>query len=127
MKKIRKFIVKYFALSYRVKLFGKEYAWLRASNIIFPLFCLFTLSVTYDLLIPLTSLLFGLSVFFGFFYFIFFPVKRSELDAEQKYFFDTYYKSIDSNNIPVYNNKFRILIVFINIIVGIITAILFSI
>jgi len=91
MKKIRKFIVKQFALGCTFKLFGKQIRMLRCSRIMFPYFILWIFSQHY---VPeyIFCLLTALWVFqlwigfnwFGFGYFEIWPVKFEELDDEQK-------------------------------------------
>lgn len=86
LNKMRKFIVKHFALDYITKAFGYTINFVRPATIIFPLFVLNgIITIKYDyptwqiiFLIPLV-----ISLFLGFLYFRFFPVKWRELDMEQ--------------------------------------------
>lgn len=89
---MRKFLVKNFVLDYRIKLFGKYYNAPRGSRIIYPLFVMTGIAnilnddfPTPTLLIWLLYILVALSLFFGFVYFRFRPVKFDELDDFQKY------------------------------------------
>lgn len=86
---IHKLITKYFALSYRVRLLGKDYNYLRATTIIVPLFCLFTVSCVIKslIMISVASILLLTAISIGFFYFDFKPVRWDELDNEQKLFY----------------------------------------
>ena len=88
---MRKFLVKNFVLDYRMKLFGKHYNSPRASRIIYPLFVITGIAnilnddfPTPTILIWLLYVLVALSLFFGFVYFRFYPVKFNELDDFQK-------------------------------------------
>lgn len=88
---MRKFLVRNFVLDYRTKIFGKHYNSPRASRIIFPLFILTGIAnilnkdfPTPNLLVWIMYALVGASLFFGFVYFRFYPVKFKELDDFQK-------------------------------------------
>lgn len=84
---MRKFIVKHFALNYTVKFLGYYWTALRASRIIFPLFTISGLLITYTGWHILTYLLAAstlYALFLGFFYFNIWPVKWHELDDNQK-------------------------------------------
>lgn len=88
---MRKFLVKNFALDYRVKLFGRQYGAPRASRIIFPVFVATGIANCYNDNYPtptaLIWFLYALTVlvlFFGFVYFRFRPIKFNELDDLQK-------------------------------------------
>lgn len=88
---MRKFLVNNFVLDYRMKLFGKYYNAPRASRIIYPLFVVTGIAnilnddfPTPTLLIWILYILVALSLFFGFVYFRFYPVKFNELDDFQK-------------------------------------------
>ncbi len=89
---MRKLIVKYFALSYSVQVFGKRISWLRAANVIVPLLCLTALAFYFNAYTAkiITVPLLVLSIFFGFVYFVIRPVQWYELDIEQKVFFGSY-------------------------------------
>lgn len=99
---IRKFIVKNFALNYKVKIFGKEYSALRCTRIMAPYFIVMGFIITLDPSYPILQiwdwLLLGGWAFlcwltfplFGLGYFAKWPVKREELDDEQKEFYDIF-------------------------------------
>ena len=100
---MRKFIVKHFALNYSTKLFGTTFTALRASRIIFPVFCLAGFLTAINPNWPeltwyttLAYLLVGIVVYFGFIYFRFYPVKWNELDEYQKF---QYGIAINSNQL----------------------------
>lgn len=88
---MRKFIVRNFALGYYVKMFGKVWGAPRASRIIFPLMVITGVLNLYNesyptpnLYVTVSLVLTALALFFGFFYFRWFPVRYSELDFSQK-------------------------------------------
>lgn len=91
---IRKFIVKYFALSYRVNLLGIVAFFPRASAVIVPLILTLMLGMVVDsfilralaivLLVPSVWISFD---WFGIGYFAVWPVKWGELDTIQKYIY----------------------------------------
>ena len=84
---MRQFIVKQFALDCWVKIGRRTFNFTRASRIIYPLFILAGLA-TIDgsvLLRVLTYVPLAVSVYFGFVYFRFYPVKFHELNEVQKY------------------------------------------
>lgn len=137
---MRALIVKYFALSWRVQFFGRQRAWLRAANIIFPLMCLLALAVYFDSFVA-KCIVFALlipSLYFGFVYFYQYPVKWEELDDEQKWFYGAYLTKFDKKNELAmqkwkewhrinrqeYNNKKRIVMALQNPVIGIITALM---
>ena len=100
--KFRKFIVKNFALSFRTKIFGEEYVGLRCTRIMAPYFLLMALIIAFDPSYPdvqwydialYTIWAFFFLLTFTFFWFVYFakyPVKREELDDEQKSFYDIF-------------------------------------
>lgn len=95
--KIRKLIVKHFALSYSFKLFGTTLTSLRASRVIMPLFILSGILTVANPIWPtivwytfISYTLTAIAVWLGFIYFWIWPVKREELDEEQKKQFDMY-------------------------------------
>lgn len=96
---MRKFIIRQFALNYTFKLFNRYWTALRASRIIFPLFVISGLLITYvgwNAITIFFSILTLISLFFGFIYFDFFPIKEEEydiLDEDQKKQYD-YYKNL---------------------------------
>ena len=90
--KVRKLIVRHFALDYTIKLFGRKYNAPRASRIIFPLFLLTGILniLNTGWPTPTTTILVVyfldvLSIFFGFVYFNLWPAKWEELDDDQKW------------------------------------------
>ena len=92
MDSIRKFLVRNFVLDYTANIFGWQYNAPRASRIIYPLMVITGwFSVTnpdWPAPTPLVWFLYSLlatSLFFGFVYFRFSPVKWEELDKFQKY------------------------------------------
>jgi hypothetical protein len=92
MKKIRKLLVRNFVLDYTVNLFGKRYNAPRASRIIYPLMAItgwFAVTnpdyPTPTFLVWVLYALLATSLFFGFVYFRFYPVKWEELDKFQKF------------------------------------------
>lgn len=95
MKAIRQFIVKHFALDYMSRtfiFFGAYRSAPRASRIIYPLMVITGfISVTNPdwpnptFIIWMLYGLLAISLFLGFVYFKFFPVKWEELDNFQKY------------------------------------------
>lgn len=83
---MRKFIVKYFALDYICKVFGYTFNFTRSASFIFPLFvfnALLVMKFDYQIWQILTALPLAISLFIGFIYFRFAPVKWQELDNEQ--------------------------------------------
>ena len=90
-KDMRKLIVKFFALDYVVKIGTKSINFVRAANILFPLFCLNGVLVvnggySFDSIFKIISFLILLiAVYFGFFYFGSNPVMFKELDDSQKW------------------------------------------
>ena len=89
---MRKWLVKNFALDYMVSIFGKTYNAPRASRIIYPAFVITGIAnllndnwPTPTLFVWFMYLLTATSLFFGFVYFRFFPVKWEELDEFQKF------------------------------------------
>lgn len=89
---MRKLIIKHFALDYIAIIFGQRTNWVRAANIIFPLFCIngvYSIKTeTYPLETTIGIILLALLVialFFGFVYFKLYPVKWEELDRMQKW------------------------------------------
>lgn len=82
---MRKKITKFFALDYKVFIFGRLVSWTRSANVIFPLFLLcgfLTLNdspVAYCLL-PFAYCLLGLALFFGFIYFDLKPLTDADYD-----------------------------------------------
>ena len=90
---MRTLIVKFFALDYIVKIGNKKINFVRASNILFPLFCWNGYEVAsggyiYESTSGLISFFILLiAIYFGFFYFKKHPVKFYELDKSQKWQF----------------------------------------
>ena len=89
---MRKWLVKNFVLDYMVSIFGKTYNAPRASRIIYPAFVITGIAnilndnwPTPTLFVWFMYLLTATSLFFGFVYFRFFPVKWEELDEFQKF------------------------------------------
>lgn len=82
---MRKLIVQQFALDAWIRVFGRVYNFPRASRIIFPLFVLAGIAEIYETFEAVTLILCAISVFFGFVYFRFYPVKFDELNDVQKY------------------------------------------
>jgi hypothetical protein len=88
---MRKWLVKNFVLDYMVSIFGKTYNAPRASRIIYPAFVITGIANVFNdnwptptLFVWFMYLLTATSLFFGFVYFRFFPVKWEELDEFQK-------------------------------------------
>ena len=123
---MRKVLINYFALSYSVKLFGKTVNWVRAANVIFPLFVITGLFMIINTTIAYCILpLLAISVFYGFVYFEIYPIKETEidlLDNVQKYLYSVYYNK--NNTQQVYNSLLPLLTNIIVIIVAIIILIL---
>jgi hypothetical protein len=89
---MRKWLVKNFVLDYMVSIFGKKYNAPRASRIIYPVFVITGIANVFNdnwptptLFVWFMYLLTATSLFFGFVYFRFFPVKWGELDEFQKF------------------------------------------
>lgn len=83
---MRKFIVKHFALDYICKVYGYTFNFVRPATFIFPLFVINgILAIKYDY--PMWQIVFliplAISLFIGFLYFRFFPIKWQELELEQ--------------------------------------------
>lgn len=101
--KLRKFIIRQFALNYTIKLFNRYWTALRVSRYIMPCFIITGLSFVYnDSNWNAFSVFFGLLtlifLFFGFLYFEFYPIKQNEynlLDEDQKRQWDFYYQKED--------------------------------
>jgi hypothetical protein len=126
---MRKFLINYFALSYSVKVFGKTVNWVRAANIIFPLFVITgLLMVINDKIAYCVLPILAISVFYGFVYFEIYPIKETEidlLDDVQKYSYSICY---NKNNAPkAYNSLLPLLVNPIIAIIAIIILILFYI
>ncbi|GIM49403.1 hypothetical protein [Capnocytophaga stomatis] len=93
---MRKKITKFFALDYKVFIFGRLVSWTRSANVIFPLFLLcgfLTLndSTTAYCLTPVAYCLLGLALFFGFIYFDLKPLTDADydyLDEVQRFMYD---------------------------------------
>ncbi len=91
---MRSLIVKYLALSYRVRLFKKEFVFPRAANILIPLLLLLGYALvkndSYPVLdlFTIVSLILNAIVWFTVIVYLkVYPVKWYELDREQKWFF----------------------------------------
>lgn len=88
---MRKLIVKYFALDYKCEFFGKTVTFVRAANVIAPVFFLNGILAIANESGPRTTLelialgLLAIVLFLGFIYFRIKPVKFNELDESQKY------------------------------------------
>lgn len=97
--KFRKTIIKFFALDYIVNLFGTTVNFTRGANIIYPLMLL---NMMYIYIMGCASyILFTfllISIFFGFFYFLIFPIKTKEY-----YMFDDVQKFIMSTKMGIVN------------------------
>lgn len=91
---MRKIIIKYFALNYSVKVFGVEVNWVRAANVIFPLLMASAIAGIKDSwLMYIFLALFAVSVYFGFVYFLIYPLKEEDyesLDEVQKWHWNLY-------------------------------------
>lgn len=93
---MRKYIIKFFALDYKVFIFGRLVSWTRSANVIFPLFLLCGLLQTSDSLVayyllPIALCLLIFAVFFGFLYFDLKPLKETDydyFDEVQKFMWD---------------------------------------
>lgn len=82
---MRKQIIKFFAIDYKVFIFGRLVSWTRSANIIFPLFLLCGLLTISDniaayCLLPIAYSLLAIAVFFGFLYFHLKPLTDSDYD-----------------------------------------------
>lgn len=100
---MRKLIVKYFALSYRLNILGAKFNMLRASSIISPIFIL--TGVLHYNEIYYTWPLLLVVLFYGFVYFRFYPVKWNELDDYQKYLFGKFnFANLTKNQIVEWKN-----------------------
>lgn len=93
---MRKFVIKFFALDYIVRVFGSTYNWTRGANIIFPLFILAGMCLLSELYVLLYIMLclIAVAVFFGFVYFQLFPLTekdREYFDDVQRWQFNRYY------------------------------------
>ncbi len=82
---MRKQIIKFFTLDYKVFIFGRLVSWTRSANIIFPLFLLCGLltisdSTTAHCLTPVAYCLLGMALFFGFIYFKIKPLQETDYD-----------------------------------------------
>lgn len=117
-KKFREIIVHLFALSYLVKIGNLKFTFVRAANMITPCFMLCGIALiknpnypVMDMFTIISLILCFIMLFFGFVYFKFYPVKREELDTEQKFFYDEYQKSfkgkLHSNNFANYVDTFK--------------------
>ncbi len=91
---MRNLIVKYLALSYRVKVFGKKFAFVRAANVIVPVMLLLFWAILNNesypvpdlftwVMLAITAVVCGVNLV----YLRFFPVKWEELDKEQKWYY----------------------------------------
>ncbi len=94
MLKLRQMIVTYLSLSYRVRLFGKEFTYPRAANVLAPLMLLLGYALlnntNYPELDAFTWVALSINavmwtIVIG--YLRFYPVQWEELDDEQKWFF----------------------------------------
>jgi len=96
---MRKLIVKYFALDYICRVFGKSVNFVRAANVIFPLMCLsgILMMANAGIIFTMSLILTLLSLFLGFVYFRISPIKWEELDKNQKWQFGKFhiYQSLD--------------------------------
>lgn len=93
---MRKFVIKFFALDYIVRVFGSTYNWTRSANIIFPLFILAGMCLLSELYVLLYIMLclIAVAVFFGFVYFQLFPLTENDrkyFDDVQRWQFNRYY------------------------------------
>ncbi len=93
---MRKFVIKFFALDYIVRVFGSTYNWTRGANIIFPLFILAGMCLLSELYVLLYIMLclIAIAVFFGFAYFQLFPLTENDreyFDDVQRWQFNRYY------------------------------------
>lgn len=93
---MRKFVIKFFALDYIVRIFGSTYNWTRSANIIFPLFILAGMCLLSELYVLLYIILclIAVAVFFGFAYFQLFPLTENDrkyFDDVQRWQFNRYY------------------------------------
>lgn len=95
MKLLRRLLVKYCALSYRVNIFGSDFSYLRVTTLIMPSFCLFAVlcSLDYTLGAWIAGIWLALTVYIGFLYFNFYPVSWGELDNYQKLVYGDYDRS----------------------------------
>lgn len=109
---MRKFIVKYFALDYICKVFGYTFNFTRSASFIFPLFvfnALLVMKFDYQIWQILTALPLAISLFIGFIYFRFAPVKWQELDNEQLF---QYRIAIEKNLIVPDNTTHYMILAF---------------
>lgn len=85
---MRKFITKHFALDYICKFYGYTFNFTRSATFIFPLFvinAILALNFGFTPLQLITLIPFGISLFFGFMYFRFYPISHEEMDIVQIY------------------------------------------
>ncbi len=91
---MRKLIVKYLALSYKVRVFGKEFAFVRAANVIVPVMLLLFLALLNNknypvpdlftwVMLAITAVVWGVVLV----YLRIKPVNWEELDREQKWYY----------------------------------------
>lgn len=104
---MRKQIIKFFALDYKVFIFGRLISWTRSANIIFPLMLLsgYLTLIENPLKIPAYILL-AVATFFGFFYFLIKPIKQTDydyFDEVQKFMWD-YKNNRELNEPEKWNN-----------------------
>ncbi len=90
---MRKLIVRYLALSYRIRLFGKEFTFVRAANVLAPLMLLLGYALMNNENYPMPDFFTWVMLAINFFawlivlgYFRMHPVQWHELDREQKWF-----------------------------------------
>lgn len=91
---MRHLIVKYLALSYRVRLFGKEFTYVRAANVVVPILLLLGYALirnenypVADLLTCVFTSLFGVVFYAVAVYLRVHPVRWHELTTEQRWFY----------------------------------------
>lgn len=114
---MRKQVIKFFALDYKVFMFGRVVSWTRSANVIFPLVVLcgvLTISdsaLAYGLL-PIALIALLLAVFFGFIYFDLKPLTESDydyFDDVQRAMWDNHNKNIQKP-IEKYNSIWALLV-----------------
>jgi hypothetical protein len=86
---MRKYLIKYFALDYIVRVFGTTQRWVRAANIIFPALMAAAIAGMVDSWLMWVFLaIFAVAVYFGFFHFLIYPITEKDyeyLDEGQKW------------------------------------------
>ncbi len=92
---MRKQVIKFFALDYKVFIFGRVVSWTRSANIIFPLMLLSGgLTIDENPLQFIAYSLLAIALFFGFVYFRINPLRDTDydyFDDVQRFIWDSYH------------------------------------